>query len=31
MKVIFLEKFSKDLDKLKDKKTRESFKVLFLK
>jgi len=31
MKVIFLEKFSKDLDKLKDKKTRESIKNAILK
>ncbi len=31
MKVIFLEKFSKDLDKLKDKKARQSIKNTILK
>lgn len=31
MKVVFLEKFSKDLDKLKDKKARESIKNAIIK
>jgi len=31
MKVIFLDKFSKDLDKLKDKKARQSIKNAILK
>jgi len=31
MKVVFLEKFSKDLDKLKDKKARQSIKNAIIK
>jgi len=30
MKVVFLEKFSKNLDKLKDKKARQTIKMQFL-